>query len=129
MAKAPAFPELDPGRKRTTWETIVITTPVILTVMATILAGLSSSEMSQAQYFRSLAAQMQSKVSDQWGYFQAKKLRAEQCGNTVEIIRHVSQSMPMDANDFSQTISQLLGAMWQTVITVENADRSNLAAA
>jgi len=123
------FPELDPGHKRTAWETIVITTPVILTVVATILAGLSSSEMSSAQYFRSLAAQMQSKVSDQWGYFQAKKLRAEQCGNTVEIIRHVSQTMPMDANDFSQTISQLRGAMWQTVIAVENADLSNPAVA
>ena len=58
MAKA-SFPELDPGHKRTTWETIIVTTPVILTVVATILAGLSSSEMSSAQYFRSLAAQMQ----------------------------------------------------------------------
>ena len=33
MAKTPPFPELDPGRKRTAWETIVITTPVILTVI------------------------------------------------------------------------------------------------
>src|SRR5271168_1523230 len=99
MAKSPPFPELDPGRKRTAWETIIITTPVILTVMATVLAGLSSSEMSSAQYFRSLAAQMQSKVSDQWGYFQAKKLRAEQCGNTVEILLGISQSMPLDARD------------------------------
>src|SRR5580658_1150336 len=108
MAKTPPFPELDPGRKRTAWETIVITTPVILTVVATVLAGLSSSEMSSAQYFRSLAAQMQSKVSDQWGYFQAKKLRAEQCGNTVAIIRGMSQSIPMDQQEFSQTIGQLM---------------------
>jgi hypothetical protein len=111
MAKTPPFPELDPGRKRTAWETIVITTPVILTVVATVLAGLSSSEMSSAQYFRSLAAQMQSKVSDQWGYFQAKKLRAEQCGNTVAIIRGMSQSIPMDQQEFSQTIGQLMNEM------------------
>jgi hypothetical protein len=122
MAKSPAFPELDPGHKRTTWETIVITTPVILTVMATILAGLSSSEMSSAQYYRSLAAQMQSKVSDQWGYFQAKKLRAEQCGNTIEILRTVSQSMPMKATDLYPTVGQLLKQMQRVANTVSASE-------
>jgi Domain of unknown function (DUF4337) len=106
MAKA-LIPELEPGHKRTTWETIVVTTPVFLTVVATVLAGLSSSEMSSAQYYRSLAAQMQAKVSDQWGYFQAKKLRAEQCDNTIVILRGVSPSMPMDARDFRDAMSQL----------------------
>lgn len=101
MGKLPPFPkpETEPGKKRTPWETIVVTTPVILTVIATILAGLSSSEMGSAQYFRSVAAQMQSKVSDQWGYFQAKKLRAEQCGNTVEILRGISQSTSAATDD------------------------------
>ena len=108
MAKA-SFPELDPGHKRTTWETIIVTTPVILTVVATILAGLSSSEMSSAQYFRSLAAQMQAKVSDQWGYFQAKKLRAEQCENTIVILRGLSPSMPMNAREFQNAMTQLNG--------------------
>jgi hypothetical protein len=46
-----------------------------MTVLATLLAGLSSSEMTQAQYFRSRAAQDQSKAGDQWGFFQAKRLR------------------------------------------------------
>jgi hypothetical protein len=122
MAKTPMFPEMDPGRKRTTWETIVITTPVILTVMATILAGLSSSEMSSAQYYRSLAAQMQSKVSDQWGYFQAKKLRAEQCGNTVAIIRGISQSVPVDQRDLSQTIDRLMDEMRLVTTRVGDAN-------
>jgi hypothetical protein len=125
MAKTPPFPELDPGRKRTAWETIVITTPVILTVVATVLAGLSSSEMSSAQYFRSLAAQMQSKVSDQWGYFQAKKLRAEQCGNTVAIIRGMSQSIPVDQQEFSQTMDQLMNEMRLVSMRVRNANAQN----
>ena len=81
----------DPKLKRTIWEKIVISTPVILTVIATILAGLSSSEMSTAQYSRSLAAQMQSKVSDQWGYYQAKRIRAQQCDNTLQILMTLEQ--------------------------------------
>ena len=47
-----------------------------MTVIATMLAGLASSEMTKAQYDRSAAAQLQSKAGDQWGYFQAKKLRS-----------------------------------------------------
>src|SRR5947209_7402991 len=57
------------------WETIITTTPVILTVLATILAGLSSGEMTRAQYYRALAAQNQSKVADQWNFFQFKRTR------------------------------------------------------
>src|SRR5215470_8456739 len=58
------------------WKQAALTaTPVILTVVATILAGLSTSEMTLAQYHRSLASQNQSKASDQWGFFQAKRIR------------------------------------------------------
>jgi len=113
MAKTPPFASLanDPEHKRTRWETILVSTPIILTVVATVLAGLSSSEMSSAQYFRSLAAQMQSKASDQWGYFQAKKLRAEQCGNTAQILRGISQPTPMDATDLRDTANRLTDEM------------------
>jgi hypothetical protein len=61
---------------KSTWETIVTLTPVALTLLATVLAGLSSSEMIQAQYYRSMAAQNQSKAGDQWGFFQAKRIRS-----------------------------------------------------
>src|SRR5206468_2976576 len=58
------------------WKQAALTaTPIVLTVVATGLAGLSTSEMTLAQYHRSLAAQNQSKASDQWGFFQAKRLR------------------------------------------------------
>lgn len=70
-----------PKPKKTTWETIITLTPVLLTVMATLLAGLSSSEMTLSMYFRSVAAQNQSKVGDQWAFFQAKRIR----GTTTEM--------------------------------------------
>lgn len=70
-----------PPASRNVWETVLTTTPVVLTVLATLLAGLSSSEMTQAQYFRSLAAQSQSKAGDQWGFFQAKRIR----GTSIEL--------------------------------------------
>ena len=58
------------------WGKILAATPIVMTVIATMLAGLASSEMTKAQYDRSLAAQLQSKAGDQWNYYQAKKLRA-----------------------------------------------------
>lgn len=57
------------------WGKILGMTPVIMTVVATLLAGLSTSEMTRAQYVRALAAQQQSKAGDQWAFFQAKRLR------------------------------------------------------
>ena len=57
------------------WGKVLAATPVIMTVIATLLAGLASSEMTRAQYDRSLAAQQQNKASDEWGFFQAKRLR------------------------------------------------------
>src|SRR5262249_10304507 len=67
--------------KKTAWEVVLTATPVILTMLATVLAGLSSSEMTLSQYFRSVAAQNQSKAGDQWGLFQAKRIR----GTTLEM--------------------------------------------
>jgi hypothetical protein len=84
MAKPVMPPQSD--EQKTTWDNIVFSTPVVLTVVATVLAGLSSSEMSQSQYFRSMAAQMQSKVGDQWAFFQAKRLRSLDDQNTLAIL-------------------------------------------
>ena len=47
--------------------------PVALTVLATIFAGLSSSEMTRSMYFRSLAAQQQAKAASQWGFLPSEK--------------------------------------------------------
>ena len=68
-----------------------------MTVIATMLAGLASSEMTRAQYDRSLAAQLQSKAGDQWGYFQAKKLRSAVAHNTLDLLVATSDVQPLDA--------------------------------
>jgi hypothetical protein len=68
------------------WGKVLGATPVILTVVSTLLAGLASSEMTKAQYARALAAQLQSKAGDQWSFFQAKRLRGALQNNTLDII-------------------------------------------
>lgn len=72
-------------------------TPIIMTVIATMLAGLASSEMTKAQYDRALAAQLQSKAGDQWGYFQAKKMRSALAHNSLDLLEATSDARPLDA--------------------------------
>lgn len=71
---------------QTFWGKVLSATPVVLAVVSTMLAGLSSSEMTRAQYARSMAAQLQSKAGDQWSFFQAKRLRSALQGNTLDLL-------------------------------------------
>ncbi len=75
---------------------ILASTPVVMTVVATLLAGLANSEMTRAQYDRSLAAQLQSKVGDQWSFFQAKKLRGATLKASLELLQATSEAGPLD---------------------------------
>jgi len=68
------------------WGKMLGLTPVVMTVIATLLAGLASSEMTKAQYERSFAAQIQSKAGDQWSFFQAKRLRGQMQRDTYELL-------------------------------------------
>lgn len=112
---------------KTLWENVTLTTPVVLTVIATILAGLSSGEMSNSQYARSMASQMQSKADDQWGYYQSKRLRAAGDENTAQILLALAhpeqlslrrmknglEELTTHLNDAAATVNQignLLGA-------------------
>lgn len=79
------------------WGRILGATPIVMTVIATMLAGLASSEMTKAQYDRALAAQLQSKAGDQWGYFQAKKLRSALAHNSLELLEATTDARPLDA--------------------------------
>ena len=79
------------------WGKILTATPVIMTVVATALAGLASSEMTRAQYSRSLAAQQQSKAGDQWGFFQAKRLRSALQRNTLDLLQSTTEVRPLEA--------------------------------
>ena len=81
---------------QTQWGKLLLATPVVMTVIATLLAGLASSEMTRAQYDRSFAAQFQSKAGDQWGYFQAKRLRGVMQRNTLDLLRSTTTVRPLD---------------------------------
>jgi len=80
------------------WGKIIGATPIVMTVIATMLAGLASSEMTKAQYDRSAAAQLQSKAGDQWSYYQAKKLRSAVAHNTLDLLLATSDISPLAAD-------------------------------
>ena len=82
---------------QTTWGKILTATPIIMTVVATALAGLASSEMTHAQYARSLAAQQQAKAGDQWGFFQAKRLRGSMQRTTLDVLQATAEVRPPGA--------------------------------
>lgn len=79
----------------TFWGKILGATPIVMTVVATMLAGLASSEMTRAQYDRSWAAQLQSKAGDQWSFFQAKKLRGALQRNTLDLLFGTAEVHPL----------------------------------
>ena len=72
-------------------------TPVVMAVIATLLAGLASSEMTRAQYDRALAAQEQSKAGDQWSFFQAKRLRGALQRNSLDLLQSMAEMHPLNA--------------------------------
>ncbi len=90
--------ELKADMPQTNWGKILSATPVVMAVVATLLAGLASSDMTRAQYDRSLAAQQQSKAGDQWSYFQAKKLRGTLQRNTLDILQATADVHPLVAS-------------------------------
>ena len=77
------------------WGKILSATPVAMAVVATMLAGLASSEMTRAQYDRSLAAQLQSKAGDQWSFFQAKRLRGALQRSTLDLMTSTAEVHPL----------------------------------
>jgi len=99
--------ELKATVPQTQWGRILTATPVIMTIVATMLAGLASSEMTRAQYDRSLAAQQQSKAGDQWSYFQAKRLRAGLQRSTLDILQSTTPVRPFNAKQFRQSAADL----------------------
>ncbi len=87
--------ELKQSVPQSGWGRILTATPVIMTVLATALAGLASSEMTRAQYARSQGAQQQAKAGDQWGYFQAKRLRSSMQRTTFDLIQALAGVHPL----------------------------------
>lgn len=94
----------------TKWGKILSATPVIMAVIATMLAGLASSEMTKAQYDRSLAAQLQSKAGDQWNYASTKKNRGALARNSLDVLAAAGESIltaPTLANGDTATVAAL----------------------
>ena len=98
--------ELKAEMPHTTFGKILSATPVIMAVVATMLAGLASSEMTRAQYDRSLGAQQQSKAGDQWSFFQAKRLRGAVQRNTADLLQTVTDVRSFDPASLDQLASQ-----------------------
>jgi hypothetical protein len=108
----PAADSKDPGKDP--WQLRLITsTPVVLSVVATVLAGLASRELTLAHYYCSLAAQEQSKAGDQWNFFQAKRIR----GTILETVAAggagLAAADPVDAVRLEATASRLAGDLNQ----------------
>jgi len=80
---------------------------VILTVLATMLAGLASSEMTRAQYSRALAAQQQSKAGDQWGFFQAKRLRGSMQRVSLDMLQAFTPVTPLAEAAMREDLSHM----------------------
>ena len=100
--KAQLPDELKQDVPQTTWGKLLTATPIIMTVVATALAGLASSEMTRAQYARSLAAQQQSKVGDQWSFFQAKRLRGSLSRSTLDLLQTTADVRPLNADTLAK---------------------------
>jgi hypothetical protein len=89
------------------WGKILLASPVVMTVIATLLAGLASSEMTKAQYDRSLAAQQQSKAGDQWSFFQAKRQRGAIQESTFDILGASRGQRPVDPSRLQKQLAAL----------------------
>ena len=87
---------------RTALEKLLASTPVTMTIVATLMAGLSNSEMTRAQYNRSLAAQQQSKSGDQWSFFQAMRLRGSQLRANLQLLQATAEVAPLDQDALRQ---------------------------
>ena len=102
MAKIQIPDSLKADMPQTLLGRIMSATPIVMTVIATMLAGLASSEMTKAQYDRSLAAQQQSKAGDQWSFFQAKRLRSALQRNTLDVLQATNEIQPLDVAVLTQ---------------------------
>ena len=83
-----------PAEPKSLFDRVIETTPIVLTVVATVFAGLSGSEMNLAMYWRSVAAQDQSLATDQWTLAGFKRDRALTVETAADALRAVHGAGP-----------------------------------
>src|SRR5262245_42283431 len=71
--------------------------PIALTAIATAFAGMSTSELSYAMYWRSAAAQDQAKVNDQWSLAGFKRDRSLIVQSAALQLRALASYRPLPA--------------------------------
>lgn len=103
--------ELKHDLPQSNWGKILAATPIVMTVIATMLAGLASSEMTKAQYDRAYAAQLQSKAGDQWSFFQAKKLRGAFARNSFDLLAATAEVPQLTAANLPGAIEGTVNAL------------------
>ena len=91
-------PSAPAQQKPSLFSTVVASTPVLLAVIATLILGQSSSEMTKAQYQRSLASQNQSQVANQWDFFQSKRNRGSLYEATA-VVLSAQKADPFNKDD------------------------------
>jgi hypothetical protein len=67
--------------------------------------------MTRAQYYRSMAAQNQAKAADQWGFFQAKRLRATEAQSALDLLHAAAHPVRMEPTSLRGASQRLAGAM------------------
>jgi len=126
MESAPATPAAQ--EKKSWFETVVISTPVLLTVIATFMVGQSSSEMTKAQYFRAVASQNQSKVADQWGFFQAKRIRGQILEGNADLLL-AQKRAPFSRDTFVDAAQGMVNELRHALRDVESPNSAGQSAA
>lgn len=93
------------------WGTTLTMTPVILTVLATIFAGMSSSEMTQSMFHRAVAAQEQSKAGDEWAFFQTKRIRGTEVEISAQLLESIAHPESFSPELFQETINAMVSLL------------------
>ena len=109
----PADAKPRPEKPGGVFGTIVTTTPIVLTILSTVLSGLSNAELGQANYLRQLANQKQSKIADQWSFFQARRIRGTDIENASDLLRLLGHVEPFDPETNRTDIDNLAKSLEQ----------------
>jgi len=122
MTPKEAINQLETPKGR--WGKILATTPIVMTVLATVFAGLSSSEMTQAMFHRSLASQQQSKAGDQWAFFQAKRIRGTTLEANIELLQTLAHASSINPKLLQVTLDQLSGSIQSSKLAAKDKEQA-----